>query len=233
MDESIDNMNKTKLAINFIKCVKGYHILNINPINETIWETINLEILEISSLKVFNSSNGSHLPGMDIMCEIGSFSNKSAKYNKNKDEFSISSYRLTTVCSDKNCGKIVDIIKEINSRKNYDYYSIIIRNELIDIIEYDWYLIPSDYLIFNPESYEWVPMLGKRGNKIGEQIGWKTNEILGSKMAITFSMSSQLWLTISVTDELKKFIIASCSVSKKNILNYSKLYEIYNENTNN
>ena len=76
-------------------------------------------------------------------------------------------------------------------------------------------------------------MLGKRGNKIGEQIGWKTNEILGSKMAITFSMSSQLWLTISVTDELKKFIIASCSVSKKNILNYSKLYEIYNENTNN
>jgi hypothetical protein len=228
MDDSIGNMNKTKLAVNFIKCVKGYHMLNNNPINETIWETINLEILESSGYKVINTSNGSHLPGMDIKCELGSFSNKSAKYNKNKDEFSISSYRLTTVCSDKNCGNITNIISEINSRKNYDYYSVIIRNELIDIIEYDWYLIPADYLIFNPESYNWIPMLGKRGNKIGEQIGWKTNQILGSKMAITFSMSSQLWLTISVTDELKKFIIGTCSVSNKNMLNYSKIYDIFN-----
>jgi hypothetical protein len=231
MDESVGIMNKTNLAVNFIKCVKGYHMLNNNPINETIWETINLEILENSGYTVNYSSNGSHSSGKDISCEWGGLSNKSAKYNKNKEEFSISSYRLTTVCSDKNCGNISNIINEINSRKNYDYYSFIIRNELNEIIEYDWYLIPADYLIFNPESYNWIPMFGQRGNKIGEQIGWKTNELLGSKMTITFSMSSQLWLTISLSDELKSYIIASCSVSKKNILNYSKLYDIINVNT--
>ena len=203
-------------------------MINNNPINETIWETINLEILENCDYKVNYSSNGSHSSGKDISCEWGCLSNKSAKYNKNKDEFSISSYRLTTVCSDKNCGQIIDIIKEINSRKNYEYYSFIIRNELNELYEYDWYLIPADYLIFNPDSYNWIPMFGQRGNKIGEQIGWKTNEVLGSKMVITFSMSSQLWINIYVTEELKSFIVASCSVGKKNIINYSKLHDIIN-----
>ena len=229
----INEMNKKVLALNFIKCVKGYHMLNNSPINETIWETINSEILEISGFKVIISSNGSHLSGMDILCDLGSISNKSSKYNKNKDEFSISSYRLTTVCSDKNCGNITNIINEINSRKNYDYYSFIIRNELNDIIEYDWYLIPSEYEILNPNSYEWGPMLGKRGNKVGEQIGWVTNELLGSKMSISFSMSSQLWINISVTEELKSYIISSCSVNKKNILNYSSLYDMLNLKSNN
>lgn len=226
LNNNINFMYKKNLAINFIKCVNGYHLLNKNPINETIWETINSEILQISGFNVYNSSNGSHLPGRDISSNFGTFSNKSSKYNKNKDEFSISSYRLTTVCSDKKCGNISDIISKINSRKNFTNYSFLVRNETNDNIEYDWYLIPSDYSIFNPESYNWEPMFGKRGNKLGEQIGWETNKLFNSKMAINFSMSSQLWINISVTNELKSFIISSCTVNKKNILNYSKLYDM-------
>jgi hypothetical protein len=226
----MDDMIKQQFVSNFKKCVKGYHLLNASPINETIWETINSEILEKSGCKVLNMSNGSHSSGRDIICDIGGLSNKSAKYNKSKNEFSISSYRLTTVCSNKDCGTVEKIINEINSRKNYDYYSFIVRNEQEDDIEYDWYLIPSDHQSFNPESYNWIPMFGQRGKKIGEQIGWKTNEINGSKMSITFSMSSQLWLSISVTDDLKSFIMSSCKVNKKTLFNYSEIYEMFSKN---
>jgi len=226
----IDDMIKQQFMLNFKKCVKGYHLLNASPINETIWETINSEILEKSGCKVLNISNGSHSSGRDIICDIGGLSNKSAKYNKSKNEFSISSYRLTTVCSNKDCGTVEKIINEINSRKNYDYYSFIVRNEQDDDIEYDWYIIPSNHPSFMPETYKWEPMFGQRGKKIGEQIGWKTNEINGSKMSITFSMSSQLWLSITVTDDLKAFIMSSCKVNKKTLFNYSEIYEMFSKN---
>ena len=72
-------------------------------------------------------------------------------------------------------------------------------------------------------------MYGQRGKKTGDQIGWKTNEINGSKMSITFSMSSQLWLTVSVTEELKSFIVGSFSVSKKTKLNYLQVYEMFSK----
>jgi hypothetical protein len=35
------------------------------------------------------------------------------------------------------------------------------------------------------------------------QIGWTTNEINGCKMSIYFNMSSQLWIHINITDEIK------------------------------
>jgi hypothetical protein len=227
---TIDEIKKQLFSINFIKCIKGYHMLNSSPVNETIWETINSEILEKSGCNVLHMSNGSHSSGRDIICDIGGLSNKSAKYNKNKKEFSISSYRLTTVCSNKDCGTVENIIKEINSRKNYDYYSFIVRNEKELEIEYDWYLIPSNHHLFMPESYTWLPMLGQRGKKNGEQVGWKTNEINGSKMSITFSMSSQLWIYINITDELKSYIVSSCTVSKKTLFNYSEIFDMYSKN---
>lgn len=220
-------MSNKLFAAFFEKCVKGYHLLNSSPINETIWETINIEVLQKSGCNVTTSSNGSHSSGRDIICDLGGLSNKSAKYNKGKTEFSISSYRLTTVCSDKDCGNISNIINEINNRKNYEYYSFIVRNEKDNEIEYDWYLIPSDHPTFNPNTYSWSSMLGQRGKKTGEQIGWKTNEIDGSKMTISFSMSSQLWLTINVTEELKTYIISSCTVNKKTIFNYSEIYDMF------
>lgn len=107
---------------------------------------------------------------MDIDSSFGRISNKSAKYSKNKKYIDISSYRLTTVCSDNNTGNIIDIINEINKRKNYDYYSIIVRNENDVNIEYDWYMFPSNYLIFEPNSYEWKPIISKKGKK-NMQIG--------------------------------------------------------------
>lgn len=220
-------INKEQFSDNFMKCVTGYHFINTEPINETVWEAINSQVLELSGCAVQKTSSGSHSSGRDIMCGLGGLSNKSSKYAKKGTEFAISSYRLTTVCSDKDCGNVESIVQEINSRKNYDYYSFIVRDETEDDISYDWYLIPADYPALSPESYTWEPMFGQRGKKTGEQVGWKTNEVNGSKMSITFSMSSQLWLSVAVTEELKSFIVGSCSVSKKTKLNYLQIYEMF------
>ncbi len=219
--------NNKLFSNNFVACVTGYHYVNSEPINETVWEAINCQILELSDCKVQHSSNGSHSSGRDIICELGGLSNKSAKYSKKNTEFSISSYRLTTVCSDKNCGEISSIIEEINARKNYDYYSFIVREHKDDFIAYDWYLIPANYPVLTPEAYTWEPMYGQRGKKTGEQVGWKTNEINNSKMSITFSMSSQLWINVGVTEELKNFIVGSCTVSKNTKLNYIQLFNMF------
>lgn len=223
----VPTINKELFAENFMKCVKGYHYINTEPINETVWETINGQVLELSGCPVKHTSSGSHSSGKDITCCLGGLSNKSAKYAKKGAEFAISSYRLTTVCSDKDCGTVETIVQEINSRKNYDYYSFIVRDETDEIISYDWYLIPSNYPILSPELYTWEPMYGQRGKKTGEQVGWKTNDINGSKMSITFSMSSQLWLNVAVTEELKTFIVGSCSFSKKTKLNYLQIYNMF------
>jgi len=175
-------MDLELLNINFAKCIKGWHLINSSVINETIWEDINVIIFNSIGIKIYSKSDGSHLSGMDINSSFGRISNKSAKYSKNKKSISISSYRLTTVCSDNNCGNIIDIINEINKRKNYDYYSLMVRDENNDNIEYNWFMIPSNYLILEPNSYEWKPIISKKGKKIDKQIGWTTNEINGSKM---------------------------------------------------
>ena len=48
-------------------------------------------------------------------------------------------------------------------------------------------------------------------------------------MSITFSMSSQLWIDINITDEVKKFIISSCKVNTGKKYNYIQLYEMLNK----
>jgi len=229
IEEDPAPINKEQFAENFRKCVIGYHFINSEPINETVWEAINSQILVASGCEVTNKANGGHTSGRDIMCALGGLSNKSAKYSKNKTDFAISSYRLTTVCSDKDCGQVASIVEEINSRKNYEYYSFIVRSETEEEIDYDWYMIPHNHPALSPECYTWEPMMGQRGKKTGEQVGWKTNEIDGSKMTITFSMSSQLWITIAVTEEIKAFIVASCSVSKKTKYNYLELYDMFSK----
>lgn len=215
------------LKDNFIKCVSGYHLINDDPIKESPWEDINAIILIVSGHKVTSQSKGSHESGKDLLTSIGSFSNKSTQYTKDYKSFDISSYRLTQVCSDKCNGEIGKVIEEINKRKNFDYYSILVRNESVSEIMYDWYLIPSDYPPFDPSSYEWSVTLGKIGKNKGMPVGWNTNEINGSSMKIVFSMSSQLWITISVTEEMRKFIIASTTVTKGRKLNYIDLFEQY------
>lgn len=211
----------------FKKCVKGYHLINSSCINETMWEEINSLIFSSLGIEIYSKSDGSHLSGMDIHCSLGGISNKSGKYSANKKSIDISSYRLTTVCSEKNCGNPKDIITEINRRKNFDYYSFIIRDEtsISDHIIYDWILIPSNHTIMDPSSYVWEETIGKRGKNKDTQVGWHTNEINGSKMSIVFSMSSQLWIHIEMTEEIKQFIVATAVVENKPKYNYIDLVD--------
>lgn len=222
-----ENLKLIDIDINFKKCVKGYHLINSSAINETMWEDINALVFTYSGIEVYSKSDGSHSPGMDINCSLGRISNKSAKYSNNKKSIDISSYRLTTVCSEKKCGNPIEIIEEINKRKNFHYYSFIVRDETSNSenINYDWLLIPSNYLVLDPSSYTWEPTIGKRGKNKDTQVGWHTNEIDGCKMSITFSMSSQLWIHIEMREEIKKFIIASVEVSNKPIYNYIDILE--------
>lgn len=218
--------NVELIDVNFKKCVKCYHLINSSSINETIWEDINSIIFSSLGIEIYSKSDGSHLSGMDINCSLGRISNKSAKYSNNKKSIDISSYRLTTVCSEKKCGNPEEIIEEINKRKNFDYYSFIVRDESdSENISYDWLLIPSNYLILEPSAYVWEPTIGKRGKKANTQVGWNTNKINGCKMLITFSMSSQLWIHIEMTQEIKKFIIASAIVENKPKYNYIELLD--------
>lgn len=212
------------LSDNFTKCVTGYHYINDDPIKETPWENINSDVLSESGFGVNSQSNGSHKPGADLSCSLGAFSNKSTQYEPDNKSFKVSSYRLTGVCSDKTPGSITEIIAEIERRKNFDFYSIIARHEKATEITYDWWLIPSDYPQFNPSAYTWTPKVGKQGKNKGSITGWETNSIDGSRMSITFSMSSQLWLDIVITDEMKQFVIASRTVNKGRKLNYIQLY---------
>ena len=236
-------MNNPALVKNFEACVQGYHMLNTDPIKEGVWESINALILQKSGYNVTHQSNGSHSPGADISCEtFGNISNKSAKYeiSKNsKHSFSISSYRLSKVC---NTGNIEEIIAEINKRKNFDYYSILVRKN-INIappteqtqtqqtqqtqtqqtqtdnikIHYDWYMIPSEHPAFNPNLYTWSPKVSQK-----KQVGWETNQNPdGSMMKIQFSMSSQLWIN---APNMSEYIIASADAPTKNSLNYIDLY---------
>lgn len=217
--------NGERISDNFIKCVRGYHLINNDPIKETMWEDVNAQVLIESGITVNLQSNGSHKPGADLVCSFGGLSNKSTQYEHGKKSFKISSYRLTTVCSDKIPGNMQDIIAEINSRKNFNFYSIIVRCEHGNEIQYDWYLIPSDYPQFNPAFYKWTPKIGKQGKKKNLIIGWETDTLAGSSMSITFSMSSQLWINIVITEEMKKFIMSSCIVKQQRKLNYIQLYE--------
>ena len=223
--------NPGLMGENFHKCVQGYHLINVSPINETIWEDLNAMVFSSVGIDVYSKSDGSHLSGMDINCSLGRISNKSAKYAANKKRIDISSYRLTTVCSEKNCGTPAEINQEINNRKNFEYYSFIVRDEASDKdkISYDWLLIPSNYVGLDPASYTWEPTIGKRGKNKDAQVGWKTNTINGCSMSISFSMSSQLWLHIEMTEEIKKFIVASSTASNKPTCNYIQLFEKDNQ----
>jgi hypothetical protein len=214
---------KKKFDECFKKELKGYHRINQPPVKEAIWENILAMILKTLKVNILSESNGSHSSGMDIDCSLGSFSNKSSKYNRNKD-FDISSYRLHTVCNEVSCGSQTKIIEEINKRKNFDYYAIVVRDETDKKnIRYDCLMIPSNYRIFDPASYTWEPTIGRTK----KQMGWNTNVINGCRMKITFSMSSQLWIHIKMTEELKKFIVASAVVENKQTLKYSKVNELF------
>ena len=217
---------RDKLSLNFDLCIQGYHLVNGDPAKESVWENLNEQIFVESGCHVASKSSGSHSPGSDITCALGNISNKSAKYESDRGTFNISSYRLTTMCSGLNCGNIDEIIHGINSKKNFQYYSIIVREETGEKYKYDWYLIPSDHPAFDPASYDWIPTIGQRGQNKAKQVGWRTNSVDGSSMSISFSMSSQLWISICVTEDLKKHIVGSSISSKDTRFNYMQLHKL-------
>lgn len=217
---------KVKLSEFFVKATKGYHLLNEDPIKESRWEAVNSLVLKASGCPVSSMSSGSHSPGSDITCSLGGFSNKSAKYNAQHTKTAISSYRLTTACSDKDPGTMEKIIEEIQSRKNFDYYSVLIYTESDTEILYDWYLIPADHPVMNPTTYNWKPKLGKKGAKKDSVVGWETDEHEGSSMDITFSMSSQLWIHLTITPDLRSHLVASSTVTKGLKYNYITLFDM-------
>ena len=230
---SLCEATKVALKENFKKCVQGYHLINSDPLKEAVWEAVNAQVFVASGIPVESKSSGSHSPGSDITCAIGNISNKSAKYDGKKQEsFSISSYRLTSVCSGTNCGTPAEIIAEIEKRKNFQYYSVIVREELESSYNYHWYLIPSDHPSLSPNTYEWTPMIGKRGVNKGKQIGWETNTINGSNMSVSFSMSSQLWINVSATEDLKQHIIGTVTTTQKQTFDYLQLWDILSKTSN-
>jgi hypothetical protein len=203
----------------FTEVITGYHIINKTPIKEGVWEEINCDIVS-SVCSITDEANGNHTSGKDNRFDNMNVSNKSTKTDGNI--VSISSYRLSSVCSDKNNGNSQDIVNEIEKRDNsFDYYSILIRNEKENsIIEYVWYVIPRDYYIFKVDKLE--PKYGKIGKKKGEVIGWKSKYC-----DIRFPMSSQLWYTFNIID-IKKYQVCHTEINNsKPKINYSQIFNSF------
>ena len=138
MSKSFD---QSALSNFFTLCVKGYHMLNTDPIKEAVWESINAVVFKYSGIQIISQACGSHSSGSDIETDAGKFSNKSAKYEGKCSKFAISSYRLTAVTNAENVGSLEEIFKEINERKNFEYYSVILREELERIPKNKFYMI--------------------------------------------------------------------------------------------
>lgn len=204
---------------NFENEIKGYHIINNQPIKEAVWEIINENIIK----KYYNVSEtacGNHKSGKDMKIGIHSISNKSCKIEKNK--VNISSYRLTKVCNNKDNGITNEIIKEIENRDNsFHFYSLLCRQEYEYGIKYYWCIIPKTYYIFNICLQNFKKKYGSGKNK-DKVVGWK-----GEYFDITFSMSSQLWFHFDFT-KIKKFVIHETYIQYKNTLSYSDIYKLYN-----
>jgi hypothetical protein len=217
---------------NFQKAVCGYHIVNNEPLKEAQWEEINSQVLSYSGYKIIKTASGSHSSGCDLKSSIGNFSNKTTK--QTKTAISISSYRLSSVCNQKNTGCLETIIGEIEKRdSSFTHYSLLVRDELhkenklegkSKQLCYRWYLIPKYERSVRARAYTWKPMHAKRGAH-NEQVGWETEPVDGCRMTITFSMSSQLWIHIPLT-QLKKFLVGKVSVDKRGIRNYLDLYDM-------
>ena len=213
------NKKFTKIQSKYHAVISGYHRINKTPIKESVWEEINCDIVgDICSIS--DEANGNHVSGKDNKFDNITISNKTAKTDGNN--VSISSYRLSSVCSDKDNGNPQDILNEIEKRDNsFENYSILIRNEKENsIIEYMWYIIPKDYYIFKIDTL--IPKIGKQGIKKDQIIGWKSKYC-----DITFSMSSQLWYKFYIKD-IEKYKVCSTEIdNNKSKINYSQIFNSF------
>lgn len=215
-----NKLKQDNVSQKFQKEVQGYHLICEAPIKEALWEEINKNIA-CCVCDVKDEAKGNHKSGKDMQFDEFGISMKSAKMEKNK--ISISSYRLTTVCSDKNPGNPTEIVKEISQRdSSFEYYSVLLREELENnILEYYWCVIPKTCPIFNIQDNDLQPKMGKTGKNKGVQVGWETKYI-----SITFSMSSQLWIHFTF-DDIKPYIASSIKVDNSNKkISYTDIFNI-------
>lgn len=209
------------IANNFKKELLGYHIIHHEPLKEARWEELNRNIV-CPFYRITLSSSGNHLSGRDNRIGSWNISNKTTKINIKNNKMVISSYRLTSVCSQREPNNIKNIINEIKKRSsNFEYYSVLAREEYkINKINYVWYIIPKNFILLDVTRQVWRKKIGKTGKNIGKQIGWMSDD-----MEIIFSMSSQLWHYIS-KESIEKYKISETLVDKEKLpkLSYSELY---------
>ncbi len=212
--------NKPAIKTRFVNELGGYHIFNEESVKEATWEEINRNLVR-NILPVTDAAHGNHLSGKDNQFGEWGISNKTAKVSGKN--LKISSYRLTCVCNDKDPGNSAAIQEEIKKRdSSYAYYSILVRDEhKSGDTTYKWYVIPKTCEAVDPCATPWEPKLGARGAKKDQQVGWK------SKNAdISFAMSSQLWITVSLED-IERYCICQTTVKKENkkTMSYAELFQ--------
>ena len=211
------------IRTNFEKELIGYHIINNEPLKESVWEEINRNIVSSHHI-ITEGAHGNHLSGKDNKFDNWKISNKTSKMGAH-NKISISSYRLSSVCDKDECGNMDTIMDEINKRDaSFDYYSILIRDELNETLyDYHWYIIPKDYYVFNVEKFTWDKKIGKQGKNKGKQTGWTSKY-----KDITFSMSSQLWFYFTKED-ISKYLIHNVVIDKSKLpkIKYSDVYDKY------
>ena len=230
---AVDGTHRTKNKVDVFKsinksinksfndCVRGFSLVNKDSeISKEIWETVNSHIFEHEGVEILKKANGSHESGVDLITNIGKFSNKTSKINK-KNLISISSYRLTAVSHDM--GKTLDEIEKRNN--SFDYVSLLARKVEDDCIHYHWYVIPKTSHLFDERSFEWDPTY----NKNNKQTGWRTKKKGKRYISITLSMSSQMWFHGISTSDLYPYLVDICVISKKkNVMSYIDVFNLIN-----
>ncbi len=194
------------------KTIHGYHMINKNPIKESVWESILCQVFDRLVMD-YNHKNGSHTSGQDIIIDDKTIlSCKTCKETKNC--MNISSYRLTK------CKTIDEFIHEIDIvRANFTHYIILSRNENDKALSYNVYLIPSETI--KAGMHEWD--IKYKSNK--DISVYKTNTVDGVQMTITPSMSNQLWIKLE-KQHFKTYIIATIEIKNKDTIHdYCSLFD--------
>lgn len=191
--------------------LSGYHAINSPPVKEAVWEQILKNVLS-HKCTISDTAEGDHVSGKDMIANGCGLSAKTTKM-KNKKSLRVSSYRLTTVCSDSNPGVPMDILEEIQKRdSSFEFYALLNRLEYTSIggenmIHYKMYLIPRNASFFDVSETDFKPIVGKKGKKKDTQIGWSAKNF-----SISFPMSSQLWISLDI-DDITPYMICECTIN--------------------
>lgn len=215
-------LRKDKVRKAFQEEIQGYHLMNEEPLKEARWEEINRNIVS-KYVKVSGGAFGNHASGIDNTFAGQGISNKTCKVYK--ESVQVSSYCLSKVSNEMNPSCIKEVIKEIKKRdESFKYYSLLLRDEQQEFINYSWYLVPKEYYVFNVEKFFWLPLMGRTQRTLGRQLGWYS-----PNARIMFSMGSKLWFNFE-REEIAQFEIQSVKIMRETpILSYRCLYKLFSQ----